>query len=484
MACAAILLITLVYPMSSDTAVQVYIGDLWLRGLWPYTGSWDHNFPGTPVIHMLQLLTFGRSAAALHSFDIVWQLGTAALIYATTKRFAPSSAAWLASVMYIVHYVVGGFTATCQKDTFAPLFIILAVYLLLGDRITTQRLLIAGLSIGFAILIRPTYGIAVFVSPLFIPILHRKYTRDLLRLFTGVAILFSAFLAPYILAGDLHEVLASALLFNFTVYSGQTLSGYWLGILSSTWWFWVPGLISLALTYRRQERSPLPLLIMSAALYSSLFVLQRFDYHFYPFVVFVVMLSAIGLDKLLRSDLLKLVAYPTLSLVMLYILLAGTTTSAAIRSVLSGSTLQQAQESYDPVQWGIRDSRMLADYLKRNSGEFDRVQVIGPPDAALEARVQPASRFIVLHAFSLGAADAPLTPDQARWKNEFEETLTTKQPKYIVVFRGDPSGLRFHRGLYQREYIRQHLPRVDVMLQERYRVDTLFSLFEVHKRSE
>ena len=68
--CAAILAPTLAYRIGVDQGVFFYMGDVLLKGGWPYVATWENDYPGLIFIQALQMLVMGKSVAAFRLFDV------------------------------------------------------------------------------------------------------------------------------------------------------------------------------------------------------------------------------------------------------------------------------------------------------------------------------------------------------------------------------------------------------------------------------
>src|ERR1700689_4961616 len=78
--CGGILSLTFAFPFIEDNIPQAYIARRLLHGELPYVGTWDQNYPGVLVVHLLALI-IGPSAIAFHAVDIVLQLFMVWILY-------------------------------------------------------------------------------------------------------------------------------------------------------------------------------------------------------------------------------------------------------------------------------------------------------------------------------------------------------------------------------------------------------------------
>src|ERR1035441_8670133 len=71
--CGVILSLTFTFPFIEDNIPQAYIARRLLHSELPYVGTWDQNYPGILVVHLLALF-IGPSAVAFHVVDLALQL--------------------------------------------------------------------------------------------------------------------------------------------------------------------------------------------------------------------------------------------------------------------------------------------------------------------------------------------------------------------------------------------------------------------------
>jgi hypothetical protein len=152
-------------PMGPDQAFFQYIAEGVLAGQKPYVDVYNEDGPGIMLAHTISTLVFGRTDLAVRAFDACWTgMTLAALIALATRDRRPAATGLLAATLYACIYYGQGYIYTCQRDGFAVLPALLAVYLMADDRPSPWlrsvcRGLCAGLFAALAFSFKPTLGL-------------------------------------------------------------------------------------------------------------------------------------------------------------------------------------------------------------------------------------------------------------------------------------------------------------------------------------
>src|ERR1043165_2314724 len=125
-----ILLPELLAPFNDDNELFHSMG--WLHHAFhrvPYAGLWDQNFPGIVWLHSTIISLFGTSPFAYRAVDLSAHILIASLIVIIINRFYDRKTAIIASVLYSLDYMYGGFWIAGQRDGFGSLLMIVATIL-------------------------------------------------------------------------------------------------------------------------------------------------------------------------------------------------------------------------------------------------------------------------------------------------------------------------------------------------------------------
>jgi hypothetical protein len=120
------------YPLGFDQAVYAACGDVIRRGGIPIQDCFETKQAGVMVMYAIPLL-LTRSPIAIHAFTLLWTALTALLIAHVARRVLHPAAAWPAGVFYWLMYAGIHYWSMDQGETFANLFLVLALYGALSD---------------------------------------------------------------------------------------------------------------------------------------------------------------------------------------------------------------------------------------------------------------------------------------------------------------------------------------------------------------
>jgi hypothetical protein len=210
LSCGVLLSPMLSYRVGLDQGVFAYMGTQLLDGRIPYVDTWDHAFPGIILIHSAELLLFGEPIYMFRLFDLLWQLVTVWYLFRITARLAGGPAALLAAGVYCLIYQGYGPWNTAQREGFALLPVLWGfwLYLTAGQRRRLTTFAGVGLSLGLAVIIKPTM---LALAGLYVPLLTRTRRADVPGLLLAAfmlllpSLLIVAFYAWHGAVRDLYE---------------------------------------------------------------------------------------------------------------------------------------------------------------------------------------------------------------------------------------------------------------------------------------
>jgi hypothetical protein len=474
---------TLTYPINIDSSVHAYIASMILKGHWPYVEVWENNFPGTILfVHLPELLLFGRSAFAFHLWDVLWQTAGIFFLYRIVERAltysnSKSIAAWLACVIVAVYYLSVDNLNVAQRDCYATVILLAAIYLL-----QTKRVGIAGLIYGIAILIRPTNEL--YVVALAIWVLYRSGLKSAFTFAVNAQAILVVFLVCVLVTGHFSDIYTVIVRYNSEVYARLYPIGglfypfgkYWLALIAIPFGF---------LALPKEYRWLFTMLLIASIL--TLIPQKQYLYQYYTTFVLAFALSGIGWWTIVSKVYpLRVLGPVLLFLIILALWTRGTTQKRLLEGQLAGNRLS------GPLYWqydtssasGYQVLDSVGDYLNTHTTSEERIQFVGEYAYPLyRADRLPATRFITFHSIMLRNTKGELADFQRRWREELLSTLRAKPPKYIVVADA-PEYARGHlNGLLGHEILNRDLTELKSIVDVQYHLETKIGAFTLYRRN-
>lgn len=115
------------YPFGFDQGVYAACGDVIRRGGIPIQDCFETKQPGVMVMYSIPML-FSLAPMAVHAFTLLWTALTAIVIGQAAKRLFHPRAAWPAAILYWLAYAGINYWSMDQAETYANLFIVLALF--------------------------------------------------------------------------------------------------------------------------------------------------------------------------------------------------------------------------------------------------------------------------------------------------------------------------------------------------------------------
>ena len=178
------------YPFGFDQGVYAACGDVIRRGGIPIQDCFETKQPGVMVMYAIPML-FSLSPVAVHAFTLLWTALTSLLIAGVARWLLHPSAAWPAAAFYWLAYAGINYWSMDQAETFANLFLVVAVYAAwrAGERRGWRWLVIGGAAIGICFWFKYVFGLFGIALALVL-VLHTWRSRS--RALIGSALLNGA----------------------------------------------------------------------------------------------------------------------------------------------------------------------------------------------------------------------------------------------------------------------------------------------------
>jgi hypothetical protein len=161
---AALLALTVIYPLDHDQAVFVYVARVLGEGGVLYRDVWDDKTPGVYLIYALLSWprTLGMTTTLVRCGDIGWQLATSVMTGLLAERvmagwppLARRTALFAASAWYASFYVAQGHFQLAQAEAFAALPLVGACLLASTPELPRPAAWWLGVLLGIAVILKP-----------------------------------------------------------------------------------------------------------------------------------------------------------------------------------------------------------------------------------------------------------------------------------------------------------------------------------------
>ena len=445
-------IVSLRWRMVHDSPLSHYIAYLVNeRGFALYRDLFETSFPGTFIFHMAIGRAFGYSDGAFMAISLVWLALVSVATWKIMRGFGRRPAA-ASNILFALAYLAGGPAMMLQRD------FILLLPLALAINIATFR----GIGpVARAALIGGLFGIAVTFKPhaiLGLPALlifdwavshadgapPRPTRRDVLTLGSSVTaglalppLAVTAWLASTGSLSAFIEMVRNYLPLYLTLDGAhRNVVGFERvkSLIAGEIAFGGNGLWFIAAclgTYITLTRCDLParlqytvrLLLALTVLYGFYPITagQFFDYHWMPFLYFVIMLSSLCLCRVSRVASRSVQILPALVLLL--------TIALVLRP--APALIQQLQGRPTPAPKNGRVDA-LATFLQTHARPGDTVQPLdwtgGSVQAMLLARVNPATPYIYDYLFYHHVSQPYIRLERAR----FIAALEQSSPRFVV----------------------------------------------------
>ncbi len=493
--CGAFLSLTLLFPFIEDNIPQAYIAQRLLHGELPYVGTWDQNYPGVLLFHLIALI-FSTSALAFRSVDLVFEVWMVWVLFDLGRRVHSSAAGLFAALLYSLYYVLNGIDDLAgQKDVFASIAVLTAMWLLVRSNYRSVGL--AGVMTGIAVLIRPTYGLHLLVFATAVLIISRESRgKQTLAFLSFAAVPMLLFIAAYAATGHLHDFWEATFLFTTNVYNPHprlgilTTSALYRGLIPPL----TAGAVTALITKRDKRREGALLLGLFGASAITSMLLWGYRYHYQSYMTIELLLAGVAIAYLLLDLLAKKVKSGpvrnalviSLAILIVVFQMRGSTMSSLIRDSIKQGGFTQASidrhfaaGAYDPL-----GEQQLADYVVKRARKGDRMEsfytTVYPQYVA---DLQPANRFILTIPLLMRTAAGGFTDFQKRWQREYSDSMLRVQPRWFLISDPkDTAGIGEH-GTLPREMLHETFPEIERMIQAQYHRDTTIGVWSLYARN-
>jgi hypothetical protein len=449
---------SLTWPPGFDHGLYVWTADVVLRGGMVYRDAWDMHGPLAAYLYALPLALTGPTFWGVRLLDLAILAGSAYAAARLAARATPADAApgaaravgvWTAVVL-VLAYASNESEYTAQPDGWIGLATAPALAAVaLAPRPGRRHMVLAGVLAGLFALIKPFYGMFVFV-PLayYVTLVGRDWRRGA----AAVAVAAAASLVPiaatvawFAARGALDALVEVHLRYTTLTYAG---GGPMLGERAAALFRFVLGgpIVPVAFAAAlaggvalwRTGRRPLAAALttwVAVAVFCALLQHKYYRYHWIPVYPAVLLLAAAGIGSALRRGARDAwaLAGATAAVIAAHSALRPAAFVKQWASYAAGRTSHDAYYAlFADASPSLPIERMRAGrWLRDRTPPTASVVVWGTDPGVLHyARRAAPSR--------IGAWSWPIfhqvgTPVQRRYEAEYLRDLRTRTPDYFVA---------------------------------------------------
>ena len=486
------------WPITHDEAPLLYEAFLMQsEGRVPYRDIFDFQMPGSFAAYYLlgRLSGFsGYFRLRILDLGILAALLTITFLHVVRGGFG-KPAAFAAALLFGLKYLQGGAYMSLQREYLLLIFIALAILINMRDVLTFKHRLLIVFIFGLAAVIKPHAAIGLIPILLFdiTDMLQRRKltllnaaTISILPASAGFAIpvfmvlawlAFTGALTPFLdiarnywplyaqVNGQM-EITAQSTRIPFLLTQSLKLGGHAIWLL--------PALIGIYLVPQQQKRQAylLASLALCYAIYPA-FSGQFFEYHYIPFVYFIVLLASLTLVSHTESLSVKhssFIFYPSSFLLSSFILFA------IILVNLRPSPTFIRQINGRPIAKTTDRAVEIARYLEENLKDGDTVQPLDWTGGTLLAMLETRAHIATPYVFDFYFYHHVSTPYIQSLRADFMSDLQEAHPRFIVEVTA------IDKPWLSGEDTTREFPELRVFLNENYSVTIQEDDYVIYER--
>ena len=492
---------SLSWPFCTDQGLFSWIGDVIHQGGMPYRDAWDIKGPLAYYLYALAQWLFGKNLWGIRLLDLAFLAASTAVLGRVVRDLSDSVIARWACLIFILWYGSGSFNTTAQPDGWASMMILIGIAPLAkaSGRFTLKSLVMAGLLVGCAALIKP-----FFAGFLLIPLLGMIVTEGTRarRLATDGVVLVAALALPLTLAagwfahrGALDELIEVHLIYPAVVYMDVTLvspSSVLRGVLRYVMQGKVVvvllpvAVLGLLRLWQTARRTALLLLCWTSLGFFMVALQNRFfEYHWSLLLPPLVLLGSVGFHAVLeewrehRGEARSTLRSPGAVLAfLLFLLLVFHASVVPLRDVANWIPFALGSLPAKDYYAGFHtagSAMLVADHIRGRTTEDDRVAVLTWDTSVIYlAGRQSATRFG--HTMPLVCGKG--TAVRERYRREFLAGLRAVRPVYITVVSYQPGEI-FGKGHPLADF-----PELESLIKDGYHREAKFDRLSLFRLSE
>lgn len=470
----------------------------------PYIGSWDVNFPGIFIVHFLEQEIFGETIIGFRLFDFFFQLISLCFLYYLSKRVSGSSVAGFLSCLYFsIFYINEGFFVGDRENyVFSFLLASVALGFLLEKRVFL-RAVVVGLFLGFAFMIRPTFGLSllIFGSWFLWEGLKNKNRFvvfvEALIFALSFSFIFLVFISLYLSRGYFNE-LKNLILYHLKIYTNTRPPLAYEGVLFSFFnllssvfqkepilVFSV--ILAIFVRSRAQENKLFLILIFMIimSLLSYLFQGGFAEYHLVPFWNFLMVLSGISWSWI-GNQLKARRGFSSLFYLSLIVLIILNLSPDRLEFVLRYG-FRNFEKAYSSGLGSSLDKQLsyhylTAEYLKPLLREDDKIEVFArTPLIPYLLKKKLPSRFSCVQHLVYSSVKKETSPLQRQWIIEYTSAVLSARPRFFII-TDEPFVRNVSLSVpFVRQALIEKFPELVEFLKKNYKLRQKFGTVEIYE---
>jgi hypothetical protein len=490
-------------PLERDEGEFAYMGQLLLKGSYPYQESYCLKFPGTSFMYALFMSIFGETINGIHLGLLLTNVTSIILLFILVKRwfYSTTEAVIAASVFAITSLNPSVYGFAAHATHFIVLFTLIGLNLfyISINKNKFIYILLSGIMFSLALLMKQQAIFLVLFAISLILLQYLSKTYDI-KYFLRFLLYFSiGFLLPIII---LAAILIKGGTFNrfwfwtiqYAPLKGSLISlnagylvfmGSFTRIISESYLLWILTLVGLIIVlWNIRKKKELTILLFLIFSFSSIIPGYCFRPHYFILLLPVVGILAAVTFKFLHEKLHLTKKNRYLPLIVFYIIFIYTIIinySYYFQNTLY--TIERNAYVLDPFPESIK----IAEFIKLHTTPEDRIQIFGSePQIYFYSNRKSASGYVQMY---------PLTEIQEYkeiMKKEFCNDIERVKPK-IIVFHpisgswSDASEADFSIIYWADQYLQQNyylVGIVDLVNENDIRFKWLEEIYSYKKTSD
>ncbi|MDD2920684.1 MAG: hypothetical protein PHQ36_00210 [Anaerolineales bacterium] len=424
--------------IAHDEAPLLYEAFLMQKGFMPYRDIFDFQMPGSFLAYYLLGALSAFGPFRLRILDLAILAALLAVTFLFMRRFGKIPAA-AAAILFGLKYMQGGAFMSLQREYLFLPFIAVALWINLRDDLPPRDYFITGFLFGLAAIIKPHAALGLIPIALFhVSNLGKRATRNLLLIAFGFSIpiiLVGAWLAwtgalsPFVdialnywrlysqINGQM-EITPAETRLPFLLTQTIKLGGHALWLL--------PASIGVYLVPQENKKRAylLAALALCYAVYPALSG-QFFEYHYIPFIYFIVLLSSLALTPLRPSPHAPRSSsfiFHLSSFILCFTILVAVRPSNTFIRQIEGRPIAKTTDR----------AAVIAKYLEANLQAGDTVQPLDWTGGTLLAMLETRAPIATSYVFDFYFYHHVSTPYIQNLRADFMRQLQKANPRFIV----------------------------------------------------
>lgn len=454
-------------PLERDEGEYAYMGQLLLKGIFPYLHAYTMKLPGTCVAYAFFMKLFGQTVYGIHLGFLIVALFNIVLVgYLSQSLYENEFAVMASTISYSLLSVGQSVLGIFAHATHFVVFFVLSGLILLRRHFYTNNFMyLAGSGVCFGLAITMKQH-AALISVFALFYLLRRCRRQTCRVFQPIITSFCIFvffvLLPLLLIAMAAE-LAGAFpeLWFWTVESSlgyvnglplrdgiNNLVDMFIATIRLQLPFWLLAIVGIAFLATKKNISKERIFILCFLVFSFAAICPGFYFREHYFVLILPAIALIcggafvGLNNLMRGSGVN--CRTSAHILCFLILISASYGIYNERDYLIYlSPLQISRKIYgvDPFQ----ESLKIAEFIKNDTTSNDRIAIMGSePQIFFYADRISASGHVYMYNMMDGTGQA------SRNQEQFIREVELTRPKYIVLVNIKTSWLA---GDYSDKYI-------------------------------